>query len=50
MGRMLKWIVIALVAFWVIGLVVRIGIRLLIFGTIAFAVLYVMGVVGKRRT
>ena len=49
MGRLLKWILIALIAFWVIGLVIRLSVRLLIFGSIAFAVLYLMGVVGKRR-
>jgi hypothetical protein len=49
MGRLLKWIVLALIAFWAIGLIFHLAVRLLIFGTIAFGVLYLFGIVGKRR-
>jgi hypothetical protein len=49
MGRLLMWIVIGLIALWAIGLIFHLAVRLLVFGTIAFGVLYLLGVVGKRR-
>lgn len=49
MGRLLMWIIGIIIAFWVIGLIFRLTIRLLIFGTIAFVVMYVLGIIGKRR-
>ncbi len=49
MGRLLMWLVGILIAFWLIGFLIRLSFRLIILGTIVFVVLYFLGFVGNRR-
>lgn len=49
MARLIGWIVLALVALWIFGIVFRIAIKLLIIGTIIYLCLAAFGLLSKRR-
>ncbi len=49
MTRLIGWIVLALVALWVLGLVLKVGFKLLIIGTVIYLGLSAFGLLSKRR-
>lgn len=49
MTRIIGWIVLALVAFWILGVLLRVAFKLLIIGTIIYLGLAAFGLLSKRR-